>query len=85
MAIIFANEDTSFKMLKDSLKVTFGNLFIHLEKLEKAGYIKSSKQVKNSRSYTTYNLTERGILEFYNYMSEVEKIINTVKEIKNLK
>lgn len=84
MAIVVTNDEVSFIMLKDKLNATFGNLFIHLVKLEKAGYIKSTKH-KAKKSYTTYKATPDGITQFYEYIREVEKIVESIQSIRKIK
>jgi len=71
---------TTFSEIKDTLNLTDGNLSTHLQKLEKAGVIKSKKRFVNRRPQTTYQFTEEGRVQFENYLNELENMIKQLKK-----
>jgi DNA-binding MarR family transcriptional regulator len=50
----------SFSRLQDILRLTPGNLIIHLRKLEDADYISSKKSLNGTVTITTVSLTRHG-------------------------
>ena len=74
-------EEVSFLMLKALLdNVSFGNLSVHLSKLEEAGYLSVQKTIVNKKMKTVYKITPLGVDEFYQYIQEMEKIIQETKK-----
>ena len=70
----------NFSEIKNTLKLTDGNLSTHLQKLEEAGIIKSEKRFVGRRPQTTYEFTDKGRVRFKNYLSELESMIKKLKE-----
>ncbi len=70
----------NFSEIKNALNLTDGNLSTHLQKLEKAGIIKSEKRFVGRRPQTTYWFTEEGRVRFESYLSELESMIKKLKE-----
>jgi len=69
------NEYAEFKVLKELLGVTDGNLASHIKALEKETYILVEKQFINKKPNTKYSATQLGKLEFKKHISALEKII----------
>ncbi|MCB4808907.1 transcriptional regulator [Tamlana sp. 62-3] len=76
MSILMVNEYADFKMLKDLLEVTDGNLASHTKALEKVEYIKVEKQFIGRKPNTRYYTTKLGELEFKKHINALEKLIN---------
>ena len=70
----------AFSELKDSLELTAGNLSIQLKNLEAAGYINIHKRIKNNKPETTVTLTPAGLTALMDYLTELERIIRSVKD-----
>ncbi|GAA3569823.1 hypothetical protein GCM10022395_19300 [Snuella lapsa] len=70
------NEFADFKMLKELLEVTDGNLASHAKALEAAKYIKVEKQFIGRKPNTRYSTTKLGALEFKKHIEALEKLIN---------
>lgn len=70
----------AFNELKDSLELTAGNLSIQLKNLEAAGYINIHKRIKNNKPETTVTLTPAGLTALMDYLTELERIIRSVKD-----
>jgi len=75
MSILMVNEYAEFKVLKELLGVTDGNLASHIKALEKETYILVEKQFINKKPNTKYSATQLGKLEFKKHISALEKII----------
>ncbi len=61
--------------LQKALKLKWGDLYTHLNKLEKEGYIKTIKLITAKGPITLVKLTEKGTLSY-------EKLLNNIGKIK---
>lgn len=75
MSILMVNEYADFKMLKELLSVTDGNLASHAKALEKVVYIKVEKQFIGRKPNTRYSATAIGKLEFKKHIEALEQLI----------
>ncbi len=75
MSILMVNEYADFKVLKELLGVTDGNLASHIKALEKETYILVEKQFINRKPNTKYSATALGKLEFQKHIIALEKLI----------
>ncbi len=76
MSILMVNEYADFKMLKEMLDVTDGNLASHAKALEKVEYISVEKQFIGRKPNTRYAATPLGRAEFKKHIDALEKLIN---------
>lgn len=76
MSILMVNEYADFKMLKELLEATDGNLASHTKALEKVEYVKVEKQFIGRKPNTRYSTTDLGRAEFKKHISALEKLIN---------
>ncbi len=67
--------EKNFRELREITGATDGNLSVHLSKLNEAGYIEIQKDFFQNKPRTRYNLTEKGIREFIEYVNKLEKIL----------
>ena len=65
----------TFTELRDALEMTDGNLSVHLQKLEKAGYVNIDKQFVGRRPQTTARLTRPGRAAFTRHLDQLEEIV----------
>ena len=80
MSILASRQDeVEFTELVRLLKLTKGNLSLHLRKLEEAGYITVKKEFVKRISRTTYRATPKGRGDFTEYLSLLEEIIDNAK------
>ena len=70
----------SFSELLKRLDFTSGNLSIQLKRLKSAKYIKIKKTFRDNKPYTTVSLTARGAEALNKYVSEMEKILTSLKQ-----
>jgi len=68
-------EEVEFTELVRLLKLTKGNLSLHLRKLEEAGYITVKKEFVKRIPRTTYRATTKGRGDFTEYLSLLEEVI----------
>lgn len=79
MSMLAATPELSFTELRDSLKMTDGNLTTHIRTLQEAGYISVTKSFQNNRPLTTCALTAAGKKAFTSYINLLERIIQQTK------
>lgn len=79
MSMLAAAPELSFTEMRDTLKMTDGNLTTHIRTLQEAGYVSITKSFQNNRPLTTCSLTAAGKRAFTNYINLLEKIIQQTK------
>ncbi len=77
--ILFHRGEVSFNTLKRVLKTSEGNLATHLRTLEQAGYVEVKKRFVGRKPQTTYELTDRGIKAYREYLKTLTKILQFEK------
>ena len=75
MSILMVNDYADFKMLKELLGTTDGNLASHTKALEKEEYILVEKQFIGRKPNTRYSATKLGKLQFKKHINALEKLI----------
>ena len=75
MSILMVNEYADFKMLKELLDVTDGNLASHIKALEKVAYLSVEKQFIERKPNTRYAATKLGKREFKKHIEALENLI----------
>lgn len=66
----------TFPRLQDILRMTAGNLSVHLRKLEDAGYVEVGKTHHGRTPRTLVRLTRRGQLAFEDYTAAVRALLD---------
>jgi len=79
MSMLAASPELSFTELRDTLKMTDGNLTTHIRTLQEAGYVSVTKSFQNNRPLTTCSLTSSGKKAFTSYINLLEQIIQQSK------
>lgn len=79
MSMLAASPELSFTEMRDTLKMTDGNLTTHIRTLQEAGYVSITKSFQNNRPLTTCSLTSSGKKAFTNYINLLEQIIQQTK------
>ena len=75
MSTLLALGEAEFKLLKETLALSDGNLSTHLALLEERGYVEARKEFIRKKPRTTYTPTEAGRAAFDRYLSALERII----------
>ena len=66
----------TFPRLQEILRMTAGNLSVHLRKLEDAGYVEVTKTHQGRTPATFVQLTPRGRLAFEDYTAALRALLN---------
>jgi len=75
MSLLATTESLTFKELKEFLKMTDGNLSVHMRTLEESGYVDVHKSFVNRKPRTEYSLTEDGRRAFQEHLQILEEIV----------
>ena len=75
VSVLAAAPSLTFTELRDTLELTDGNLSVHLQKLEGAGFVAIDKQFVGRRPQTTCRLTLAGRDAFTRYLDHLEAIV----------
>ena len=75
LSLLAASPHLSFKEIRDTLKMTDGNVSVHLRTLQEAGYITATKSLNNKKPLTTYLFTGTGRTAFENYIGLLAEIV----------
>jgi DNA-binding transcriptional ArsR family regulator len=75
MSTLLALGEADFKLLKEALSLSDGNLSTHLAVLEERGYVDIRKEFVRRKPHTTYSPTEAGRAAFLRYLQVLERII----------
>jgi DNA-binding MarR family transcriptional regulator len=70
----------AFPRLQETLRMTAGNLSVHLRKLEDAGYVEVTKTHHGRTPTTLVQLTRRGRLAFEDYTAALRSLLNPSEE-----
>lgn len=80
MSLLGASAELSFTEIRDTLKMTDGNVTAHLRTLHEAGYVSFTKSMEAGRGMTTYSLTATGRKSFGAYLDLLEDIVEQTKK-----
>ena len=81
MSMLAASPELSFTEIRDTLKMTDGNLSMHLRTLQEAGYVALTKSFWERKPLTTCALTPAGRKAFANYVNLLEQIVRQTKNL----
>ena len=73
--LLARNEQLSFRRLKKLLNETDGNLGAQLRKLEDEGFITVTKEFRDRKPVSWYELTTAGRIELENHLKALNRII----------
>jgi len=79
MSLLMVEDQVSYKELKETLKLTDGNLASHAKALEKLGYLSVIKSFVGRKPHTAYTANKVGIKAFKKHLSALEKILKSMK------
>ena len=75
MSALLAYGEADFRLLKEALSLSDGNLSAHLAVLEERGYLEAKKEFVRRKPHTTYTPTETGRAAFQKYLLALECIV----------
>jgi len=82
MSLLAASPELSFTELRDLLKMTDGNLSVHIRTLQESGYLAVTKSFHGHRPLTTCALTPAGQTAFARYLKLLEQIVRQTRPEK---
>lgn len=82
MSLLAGTPELSFTELRQSLKMTDGNLSMHIKTLQEAGFVSVTKTFLNQRPLTTCSLTPTGRRAFAKYIDLLEEIVRQARDGK---
>ena len=80
LAILAAIKKADFLYLQRETGLTKGNLSIHLQKLEAAGYNDVEKTYKNRRPLTVCQITPLGRQAFEDYRNQLKNFVEGTRK-----
>jgi len=80
MSLLAASPELSFREIRDTLKMTDGNVTAHLRTLHESGYVSFTKSMEAGRGVTTYALTQTGRKSFTSYLDLLEDIVSQTRK-----
>lgn len=75
ISVLMTRREAAFTELKELLGLTQGNLGIHLQKLEEAGYVAVKKVFSRRKPRTTARITARGRKAFLAHVARLEAVV----------
>jgi len=72
----------SFSELRSLLDLSAGNLSIHSQKLEAAGYITCEKTFSGRTPMSVYKISKEGLRALHSYLNHMETLIKAVNKKK---
>lgn len=82
MSLLAASTELSFTELRETLKMTDGNLSVHIRTLQEAGFVSVTKSFRNQRPLTTCALTPAGRQAFSDYINLLEQIVRQARDCR---
>jgi DNA-binding MarR family transcriptional regulator len=82
VSLLAASPELSFTDLRDMLKMTDGNLSMHIKTLQEAGFVSVTKSFQRQRPLTTCALTSAGRKAFTSYIDLLEEIVRQARSKK---
>lgn len=79
MATLTGVESLEFNELKAQLALTDGNLSTHLTALERAGFVRITKDFHGRKPRTTVEMTAKGRTAMQRYVGILQGILNRAK------
>jgi DNA-binding MarR family transcriptional regulator len=79
VSLLAASLELSFTELRDTLKMTDGNLAMHIKTLQEAGLVSVTKSYQGKRPLTTCALTAAGRRAFASYIDLLEEIVREAR------
>lgn len=76
LSALHEGDRIAFPRLQDILRMTAGNLSVHLRKLEDAGYVEVTKTHQGRTPATLIRLTRRGRVAFDDYTAALHALLN---------
>jgi len=80
MAHLYVVESADFLFLIRQTGMTWGNLSVHISKLEAAGYLEVKKEFLGKKPHTVVSLTNKGRSAFKAYRKGMKEVLDGTKD-----
>ncbi|MFC1910409.1 winged helix-turn-helix domain-containing protein [Chloroflexota bacterium] len=80
MAHLYVVESADFLFLVRQTGMTWGNLSVHISKLEAAGYLEVKKEFLGKKPHTVVSLTKKGRKAFEAYCQGMKEVLDGVND-----
>lgn len=84
MTTLLALGEADFKLLKEELSLSDGNLSTHLALLEERGYIVAHKEFVRRKPHSSYRPTDVGRVAFQRYLDVLMRIVRAAGPVENV-
>ncbi|MEL6364474.1 MAG: transcriptional regulator [Pseudomonadota bacterium] len=81
LSFLASVEEADFKAVREAVGATEGNLSVHLQKLEDAGFVSVTKTFVGKRPNTRLALTGAGRAALLDYLDRVEMMLESVRKL----
>ena len=78
MAHLYVVESADFLFLIRQTGMTWGNLSVHISKLEAAGYLEVKKEFLGKKPHTVVSLTHSGRIAFDEYRKHIKQALDNL-------
>ena len=82
MTTLLALGEADFKLLKEELALSDGNLSTHLALLEERGYVEAHKEFVRRKPHSSYKPTDAGRLAFHRYIEALMQIVRSAGSVE---
>ncbi|MDR1258123.1 MAG: transcriptional regulator [Tannerellaceae bacterium] len=79
ISLLISVDEADFVFLREKTGTTAGNLSVHIDKLNEAGYIEVRKFIDGKRPRTVCRITPAGIDAFESYVQTLQEYIQVKK------
>ena len=83
MTTLLALGEADFKLLKEELALSDGNLSTHLALLEERGYVEARKEFVRRKPHSSYKPTESGRAAFHRYINALMRIVRAAGTVES--
>ena len=84
LAHLYSIDSADYLFLIKQTGMTWGNLSVHVSKLELAGYLSVTKEFLGKKPHTLVSITENGRKAFDNYRSLMKKTLGDLPQAKSI-
>jgi len=77
IGLLYQSNELEFTQIKDTLKLTAGNLSTQIQKLKKVEYLEIEKKFKGNYPQTICRITPKGIIGFEDFITNINHFTNS--------
>ena len=77
IGLLYQSNELEFTLVKDTLKLTAGNLSTQIQKLNKVEFIEVEKKFKGNYPQTICRITPKGIIAFEDFITNMNHFTNS--------